>query len=65
MTRVIPPLSLLPDTVVRVVDAVCVAPEPLPGEPSHGRRDREAVVQARRRLPLEPHEEQKDGKVGV
>ena len=41
--------QVLADAVVRVVDAVGVAAEPLPREPPHGRSASQAVVQAGRR----------------
>ena len=34
-----------PDTVERIIDAVRVTPEPLPGHPTHGRGQRQAIVQ--------------------
>ena len=45
---------------MRVLDAVRVAPEPLPREPAHRRRPREAVVQGEDVLPPEGDAAQKD-----
>ena len=45
--------AALPDAVVRVVDAVRVAPEPLPRQPAHGRRPGEAVLVGRGELEQE------------
>ena len=45
--------AALPDAVVRVVDAVRVAAEPLPRQPAHGRRPGEAVLVGRGELEQE------------
>ena len=44
----------LADAVVGVILAVCVTSEPLPGQPAHGRRHREAIVQTRGEAEAEP-----------
>ena len=44
----------LADAVVGVVLAVCVASEPLPGQPAHGGRHRQAVVKTRGEVEAEP-----------
>lgn len=53
-------VSALPDAVVGVVFAVGIAPEPLPGEPSHGRRPGESVVQSRARAHQQHHQQQRN-----
>ena len=50
--------EVLADAELRVVVTVRVAPEPLPGEPAHGRSPRQAIVQAGHQDGLQEDQQQ-------